>query len=196
MAATPPVAPRAAERILATAGELFGREGSRGVGVDEIVVRAGATKPSLYRAFGSKDGLIAAWLEAQAAQMWTRFDAARLAHPEDPRAGLLAGFDALTAPASRKGDRGCALSNTALEYPDPKHPARKTAVDHKERLRKALRELARAMDARKPRKLADSLMLLIEGASVTRQLFGDDGPAGAARGAAEALIEAHTRPET
>ena len=49
-----PVTPiRAADRILGVAGELFYREGSRGVGVDEIVAKAGATKPTLYRAFGS-----------------------------------------------------------------------------------------------------------------------------------------------
>ena len=55
--------------------------------------------------------------------------------------------------------------------------------------------MTRAMDARKPKKLADSLLLLIEGAFVSSQIFGPDGPAAAARGAAEALIEAHTRPE-
>jgi AcrR family transcriptional regulator len=72
-AATPP---KAADRILGVAGELFYREGSRGVGVDEIVAKAGATKPTLYRAFGSKDQLIAAYLEEQAARLWSFFDAA------------------------------------------------------------------------------------------------------------------------
>ena len=40
MARSPKDAPRAAERILTTAGELFYREGTRAVGVDEIVGRA------------------------------------------------------------------------------------------------------------------------------------------------------------
>lgn len=43
--------PRAAERIFDTACDLFYRDGIRAVGVDEIVTRAGVTKPSLYRSF-------------------------------------------------------------------------------------------------------------------------------------------------
>jgi hypothetical protein len=53
--------------------------------------------------------------------------------------------------------------------------------------------MTRAMSARKPKKLADSLLLIIEGCFVTSQLFGPKGPASAAKSAAEALIEAHTR---
>jgi AcrR family transcriptional regulator len=175
-AATPP---KAADRILGVAGELFYREGSRGVGVDEIVAKAGATKPTLYRAFGSKDQLIAAYLVD--------------AHPGDPRAQILAYFDALEVHTQRKGYRGCGLSNAAVEYPDPTHAGRLVAVTHKAQMRKRLRDLTRAMDARKPKKLADSLLLLIEGVFVTSQLFGEDGPVVAARGAAEALIDAHVR---
>ena len=54
--------PRAADRIRQTARDLFYREGIRAVGVDEIVTRAGVTKPSLYRSFPSKDELAAAYL--------------------------------------------------------------------------------------------------------------------------------------
>jgi len=186
-------APKAAERILATANELFYREGSRAVGVDEIVARAGATKPSLYRAFESKDQLVAAYLEGQAEGFWSYFEAAVTAHPDDPRAQILGFFDALGQRAEKPGYRGCGLTNAAVEYPDRKHPGRKVAVDHKAQLRERLRSMTKAMDARKPKKLADSLLLLIEGVYVTSQLFADDGPASAARGAAEALIEAHTR---
>src|SRR5512146_803779 len=55
--------PRAADRIRKTARELFYREGIRAVGVDEIVARAGVTKPSLYRTYRSKDELTVAVLQ-------------------------------------------------------------------------------------------------------------------------------------
>ena len=55
--------PRAAERILGVARDLFYREGIRAVGVDEIVRQAGVTKPSLYRSFPSKDELAASYLQ-------------------------------------------------------------------------------------------------------------------------------------
>lgn len=193
MAKPAPETPRARERILTTAGELFYREGSRGIGVDEIVARAGATKPSLYRAFGSKDQLIAAYLEDQREHSRSYLDAAVAAHPDDPKAQLVAYFEALSERAVRRDYRGCGLTNAAVEYPDPRHPGRKVAVAHKAEVRERLREMTRAMGAKKPKKLADGLFLLIEGVFVTSQLFGEDGPAGAAKAAAEALIEAHTR---
>lgn len=189
----PTPTPKAADRILATASELFYREGARAVGVDEIVIKAGTTKPSLYRAFGSKDQLIARYLADQGALFWALFETAAQAHPSDPKAQILALFDGLERRAGQKGYRGCALSNAVVEYPDAAHPGRQVAVEHKSEVRKRLRELARAMDARKPKKLADGLMLLMEGAYVTSQIFGADGPALAARGAAEALIAAHVR---
>ena len=52
----------ARERILATAGELFYREGIRAIGVDTVVERSGVSKTSLYRLFDSKDALIAAFV--------------------------------------------------------------------------------------------------------------------------------------
>lgn len=186
-------APKAADRILSTASDLFYREGARAIGVDEIVARAGATKPSLYRAFESKDQLIAVYLAGQAEGFWGYFNAATDKHPGDPKAQILAFFDELGERAVKPGYRGCGLSNAAVEYPDRKHPGHKVAVNHKAELRDRLREMTKAMDARKPKKLADGLLLLIEGVYVTSQLFGEDGPAAAAKGAAEALIEAHTR---
>lgn len=185
--------PRAAQRILATADALFYREGSRAVGVDEIVVRAGATKPSLYRAYPSKDHLIAATLEGRAAAAWAVLDTAAAQHPDDPKAQLLAWMEAMAAATSQSGYRGCALTNAVVEYPQGRHPARKAAVAHKQAVRDRLRDLTRTMGARKPKKLADALLLLAEGLAVTAQIFGEDGPAGAARGAAEALISAHAR---
>jgi AcrR family transcriptional regulator len=193
MARIPRDTPKAADRILSMAHELFYREGTRAVGVDEIVARAGATKPTLYRAFPSKDHLIAAYLGGQGDLFWAYFDAAIDAYPGDPKAQILAFFDRLGARAVRPGYRGCALTNAAVEYPAAEHPGRLVSVEHKRQLRERLRELTRSMDARKPKKLADALLLLIEGVYVSSQLFGEDGPATAARGAAEALIDAHTR---
>jgi len=190
-----PREPKAAERILTTANELFYREGTRAIGVDEIVSRAGATKPTLYRAFPSKDHLIAAYLEGQGEGFWAYFDGAVAKHPDDPKAQILAFFDELGERATKAGYRGCALTNAAVEYPAAEHPGRIVSVEHKQGLRERLRQMTKAMDARKPKKLADALLLLIEGVYVSSQLFGADGPAAAAKGAAQALIEAHTRPE-
>ena len=51
------------ERILSCAEELFCLKGYDAVGVQEIVDRAGTSKPSLYYYFGSKRGLLETLLD-------------------------------------------------------------------------------------------------------------------------------------
>jgi AcrR family transcriptional regulator len=187
--ANAPQPPRAAERIRASARELFYREGIRAVGVDEIVNRAGVTKPSLYRAFPSKDDLAAAYLSDYDREFWPRFEKPGGKNQPDARAQVLAYIRELANRAVKDGYRGCGLSNAAVEYPGHTHPARLVAETHKKTLRQRLRELAAEMGARDPRMLGDALMLLIEGVYVTGQQSAS-GPAQSALAAATALIDA------
>lgn len=181
----------AADRIRKTAREMFYRDGIRAVGVDAIVNQAGVTKPSLYRSFSSKDELAATYLRDYEAEFWARFDAACAAHPGDPRAQLLDYLSGLGSRAVQNGYRGCGLTNAAVEYPESGHPARVVAVAHKLELRRRLNEMAVAMGADEPQALADGLLLLIEGAFVSSQLFGEGGPAGRVAEVADKLIQSH-----
>ncbi|HEY4133985.1 MAG TPA: TetR/AcrR family transcriptional regulator [Alphaproteobacteria bacterium] len=184
---------RAVDKIRATARELFYRQGIRAVGVDEIVQRAGVTKPSLYRSFASKDELAASYMRDYEADFWTRFDASAAAHPDDPRRQMIAYFEMLSG-RTRDGYRGCGLTNAVVEYPDSDHPARKVATGHKAALRKRLRDLAKAMGAERPAELGDALVLLIEGALVSGQIFGKGGPSAVLAQTAQTLIDAHVKP--
>lgn len=184
--------PRAADRIRASARELFYREGIRAVGVDEIVTRAGVTKPSLYRAFPSKDDLAAAYLRDYDRDFWVNFETPGGKSYSDPRAHVLAYIKWVSGRAVRDGYRGCGLSNATVEYPSRAHPARKVAEAHKKTFRKRLRELAAAMRARDPDELGDGLLLLIEGIYVTGQQSGA-GPAQSAVAVATALIDASVK---
>ncbi len=186
--------PRAADKIRATARELFYREGIRAVGVDEIVQRAGVTKPSLYRAYASKDELAAAYMRDYESDFWKRFDAPAADHPGDPQGRILAYLAGLSE-RTRDGYRGCGLTNAVVEYPDSDHPARRVAEANKATLRKRLRELAAEMGAADPAALGDGLLLLIEGTLVSGQIFGKGGPGTALTAAAEALIAAHMKPK-
>jgi AcrR family transcriptional regulator len=185
--------PRAAERIRQTAGELFYWEGIRAVGVDEIVNRAGATKPSLYRSFGSKDELAASYMRDYDAAFFRRFDAAIKGHEGDPRAQLLAYFDYMCVRISSGEFRGCGMSNAAVEYPrgETPHPARLVAESNKRELQRRLRDMAARAGAQEPNVLGDALVLLLEGGFVSCQLFTDDGPAHVLAQAARSLINAY-----
>jgi AcrR family transcriptional regulator len=180
---------RAAQRIRETARDLFYRQGIRAVGVDEIVARAGVTKPSLYRSFASKDELAAACLRDRSDDYLRRFDAAIAEFPDDPRAGFRSWLERLSQKATKPDYRGCALTNAAVEYPERKHPARLVAAANKREFRAKLKKATTAMGAMHAGELADALLLLIEGAYATGQLFGPDGPARVVVQAADALIQ-------
>jgi AcrR family transcriptional regulator len=190
LAAVP--APRAADRIRASASELFYREGIRAVGVDEVVDRAGVTKPSLYRAFASKDDLAAAYLRDYDTEFWDRFERPGGKSYGNARDHVLAYISEISSRAVRKGYRGCGLTNAAVEYPSRDNPARQVAETHKKVFRKRLRELAAAMGARQAAVLGDALLLLIEGVYVTGQQ-SEDGPAQSALAAAKLLIDASVK---
>jgi AcrR family transcriptional regulator len=184
--------PRAAERIFETARELFYREGIRAVGVDEIVTKAGVTKPSLYRSFKSKDELVAAVLREVELGFWERFESAEAAFPDDPKAQMVAYFEGLAARSGGADYRGCALSNAVVEYPDRDNAGRAVSQGHKQDLRARLRAKAVEMGASDPGALGDAMMLLIEGVFTSSQMFDDDDkPALAVVGAVKALIEAY-----
>lgn len=180
----------AKDRVRQAAREMFYRDGIRAVGVDAIVARAGVTKPSLYRSFSSKDELAGAYLRDYEAEFWRKFDDACEAHPGNPKAQLLAYLAGLSGRASTVGYRGCGLTNAAVEYPELNHPARLVAVANKQTLRKRLISMAEQMGATSPEALGDGLLLLLEGAFVSSQLFGGDGPAKHLALTANLLIEA------
>ncbi|TGS12330.1 TetR/AcrR family transcriptional regulator [Mesorhizobium sp. M2E.F.Ca.ET.209.01.1.1] len=183
-------APRAADKILDVARDLFYREGIRAIGVDEIVRRAGVTKPSLYRSFPSKDELAASYLRKYDLEFWERFDEAVDAHPGNPRAQIVAFLTRVGKRTQKPDYRGCGMTNAAVEYPERGHPARIVSENNKQELRRRLRAMAAAMGASDSDTLGDGLLLLIEGAYISGQLFGRGGPAAAVARNADLLIEA------
>ena len=85
-----PPRPSARQDLLATALELFSRQGIGAVGIDEVTRTAGRTRDSLYRVFGSKTGLVMATLELYGAELpWLEFlrrTNADTRRPTDPAA--------------------------------------------------------------------------------------------------------------
>jgi AcrR family transcriptional regulator len=182
--------PKAAERIRRTARELFYREGIRAIGVEEIVTRAGVTKPSLYRSYASKDELAAEYLRDYEVAFWKVFEAGADTHVGDARGQLMAYVEGLAHRATQPGYRGCGLTNAVVEYPGDDHPARRVAEEHKHKLRERLAELSAKMGAKDPALLADGLLLLLEGTYASGQLFGAHGPAESLIKVANQLIDA------
>src|SRR3982750_1788832 len=73
------------ERILIAAGDLFHRQGIRGVGVEAIAEAAGTNKMTLYRYFDSKEALIEEWVRgivAHKEEEWKDLTAKHVGNPQ------------------------------------------------------------------------------------------------------------------
>ncbi|MFJ1253787.1 TetR/AcrR family transcriptional regulator [Cupriavidus sp. CuC1] len=157
----------ARERILATASELFYREGIRAIGVDTVVERSGVSKTSLYRLFESKDALIAAFAAEQDRLFWARWDRIEEQHADDPRALLEALLSGIAERIGLPAFRGCPFLNLATEFPDDNHPGRVVARGNKEELRARLATIVARLGASDPDRTAFQITLLINGAYVS-----------------------------
>jgi AcrR family transcriptional regulator len=193
-AAPAPVPESVRDRILATARELFYREGARAVGVDTVVAQSGVAKTSLYRWFPSKDALIAAVLEEEARDRWTGWElTAQRADPE-PRARLRAHMAGLLKYVNNRNYSGCPFMNVIVAFPDQQHPARKVAIEVCVELKRRIRGLVDAIEGVRDREeLTDQLMLLVEGTLTAAHVLGSNGPQNQLISAADAIIDSHLR---
>jgi AcrR family transcriptional regulator len=180
------------ERIIDTARDLFHKHGLRGVGVDAIAEAAGTNKMTLYRHFGSKDDLIAACLTQagrEAAQEWDEWEAE---FANDPMK-LLHEWIGCAMSCAIEDPRGCDIANAAVEITETDHPARKVIAQVKTEHRDRLARICRAAGFADAELLADALTLLVEGARVSWQSVGPEGPGSRFVEAAEAVVAMFAR---
>ena len=85
--------------------------------------------------------------------------------------------------------RGCDLANAAVELTENNHPARRLIEQLKTEQRVRLVALCRDAGIVDPEILADALFLLFEGARVSRQAAGTNGPSAKFIATAEAIVE-------
>jgi AcrR family transcriptional regulator len=160
----------ARERILATASELFYREGIRAIGVDTVVEQSGVSKTSLYRLFGSKDELIAAFAAEKDRSFWAWWDRTEELHADDPRALLEALLSRIGERIGSPAYRGCAFLNLMTEFPDENHPGRVIARGNKDEMQARLATIVAKLGAADPNRVASQLALIINGAYVTGRM--------------------------
>ena len=187
----PQIAPR--ERILASARELFYRHGIRAVGVDAIAEAAATNKMTLYRHFGSKDELIAAYLRELAREGDEVWEGLARSYPGDPEAqleGWVRHVETILTGGSRprvrhRQCRGRAARDRASG-----------AADHR-RLQDCASAIGssalfRGAGYSEPELLADEVFLLFEGARISIQCCaGPTGPASRLVGMLRSLLKHH-----
>jgi AcrR family transcriptional regulator len=179
------------DRLLAAAGELFYERGVHTVGIDTIIERAGVAKASLYNTFGSKDGLVRAYLETRHEARRARLTAEIDRH-DDPKDRLLAIFDVLGMTVAQPTFRGCAFANAVAES-ELDSAAADVTRNVRRWLLDTMVELTTALGVGDPAGLARQLTLLYDGALAQSRLDPTPAAAEAARAAANELVDAALR---
>ena len=180
------------ERILKAADELFYREGIRAVGVDAIAEAAGTNKMTLYRHFASKDDLVAEYLRQKALRIGAFWERLETEHPRDALAQLHGWVKHMAEDVVRRGGRGCAHANAAVELVDKDHPARPVIEAFKKAQRERLTKLCQAAGLSDPELLASELHLVLEGARVSLQSVGPEDLGARIVRIGEAIIASHS----
>ncbi len=174
------------ERLLQAARELFYAEGVHTVGIDRVIERAGVAKASLYSSFGSKEGLVRAYLEEYHERVISRRRAAAESAP-DPVAAILAVFDSLARDYQRPDYNGCAFSGARAEEPAG-GPVDAAARAYRAEMREIFRELCMRAGAEQPDLLAWQLQLLYSGGAESAKIERDAEVPAAQRAAVETLL--------
>lgn len=180
----------AKDTLFETAARLFYEQGYRATGVDTIAAASGIGKMTLYRHYPSKDDLIVAYLERTDREFWEHWEAST-AEADTPRDKLIAFFASLQRYVTTSACHGCALLNVTSEYPEPDYPGHQVALRHKRDVRARFLELATEAGAREPEILANTLVLLMDGAYMAARVFGaspDSPAANLAEAARQAMI--------
>jgi AcrR family transcriptional regulator len=179
----------ARDRLLAAADDLFYSEGVHVVGVDRIVERAGVTKATLYNTFGSKEGLVGAYLEQHMRRRQKRIERI-LAANDTPRKRILGIFAEVEDLLAGSQFRGCRFINAAAEA-RPGDASEVASEEYRGWLMTVFTDLAEAAGASDAKQLARQLLLLYDGAAVAARMDQDrHGAAIATRSGVVALLEA------
>lgn len=178
------------EHVLDVAATLFYWDGIRATGIDRIAAEAGVAPPTLYRVFGSKEALVAAYLDSCDRAYRDALETATAADGRAPRERLLALFDEQAAAVRPEHCRGCPFLMALAEFPDAASAPHAGAVATKAWVRALLARLAAELGVAAPTALADQLALVVEGVYASVQALGVDGPTAQARSTAEILIDA------
>jgi AcrR family transcriptional regulator len=178
------------DRLIQTATRLFCRYGVNSVGVDEIVAAAGTAKTTLYRLFGSKDGLVEAVLECEG-RAWRAWF---LAEIDGPGGSALARLHrigpALRLWFGREDFFGCPFINAVGESDKADSRMRSLAIAHKKVVLERLATLCTEAGLQEPMQVAHSLGLIIDGAIVAALVTRDAAVADTASRTCAAMLSA------
>ena len=179
--------------LLDTALRLFNLNGYHATGIDLLIAEAGVAKTTLYRHFETKEDLILAALERRDEESRAEMRIFVEQRTNDPYERLLATFDFLEASVRDKQFRGCIFMSAAGEHKEAVDPVFRAALMHKRLVLAYFEELAHAARFAEPKRIADTINLLHEGATAIAQMTRTGEPVRQSRRMAVSLLAQEMR---
>jgi AcrR family transcriptional regulator len=178
-------------RTLDAAERLFFTNGIAITGIDAVARTAGVSVVTLYKHFGSKDGLVGAVLSRRLEawdEVWQEeVDAAR-----DPRAKVLAVFDAVSAfRAAAAPTQWCTFLATASERPDADDLLAELVARDTTLLHERLHRHALDADPSRVDEIVTTVTLVYNGVLSSLLRGAPDDPAASGRRVAAAALGWH-----
>lgn len=178
------------EDIIVGAEAVFDGNGFRATGVDAVLAPSGASTRTLYKHFGSRDGLVLAVLERRHTAFMARLanglagGLARGQVPADPVAAL---FDTLEEWMEEHGARGCMLLRARAEYQQASAEIVEVVARQKTEFEAEVAQRVTGALGRADAALSRQIWILFEGATAAAAVAGA-GCVDDARRAAGALL--------
>ncbi|WP_118986939.1 TetR/AcrR family transcriptional regulator [Photorhabdus sp. CRCIA-P01] len=180
-------APNIRENMLDVVEELIYTRGIAATGIDLITRTTGSSRKTIYRYFGTKEGLVEEVLRRRD-ERWMRWFTSSLAEYKTPKEKLLNIFLVLQRWFASDDFRGCAFINTSGERPNPDDPVRVIAKEHKEKIFTYVLSICEEISPDSSVDLARRFLILIEGAITTAHVMNDGNYALEAMNIAKALL--------
>ena len=167
-------APKARERLIETASELFYARGFGNVGINDIFEAAGVARGTLYYNFGSKHDLIRAVLERRLEQRLSWLKSVE-EQTEEPRARLERAIEMHLEWMQGDTYRGCSFLNALIEMGAEADEVKDLTLKQKEAVRVYFETLAGRAGLTRPEAFSFDLMVLLDGATVTALFRSPEG---------------------
>lgn len=150
--------------IITEATRLFEAEGFRGIGIDRVIAPSGVSTRTLYKHFGSRDGLVLAVLEARHRAFMQQLEK----QPGD----IEALFNTLRDWVEAHGTLGCMLLRARSEYAQANSEIVALVHRQKTEFRNEVAQRIRLVLGRSDERLATQIWLLFEGATAAASVAG------------------------
>jgi AcrR family transcriptional regulator len=177
------------EKLIFTAINLFHEHGFHAVGLDYILEEAKLTKSTFYNHFESRDELTVEAVKVRDKwEMEAFMKAVQDKAGYDPKAMLLAMFDVIDDWFNNPDYKGCLFITACSEFPEKNHPVKRAASSHYADATEGIRKMAEGTGVKHAEAFAKEWVLLLEGATVFRQITDDNSAAQYAKRIAEARL--------